>query len=430
MTIKNEQNVPKLRFKGFADSWEQRKIEDVFNVLQNNTLARDQLDKSIGAAKNVHYGDVLIKYGEVTKAAELVHEYIAPVTANKFKSSFLSDGDIVFADTAEDETAGKCTEIIEVGIQKVISGLHTIPCHPKEVFAGGFLGFCLNSPSFHDQLLPLMQGAKVTSISKSALNTTFICYPKLMEEQKMIGATLLSLNTLITLHQRKLSKLQDLKKALLVKMFPAEGENVPAVRFKGFTGDWKQRKLGDCGYCKSGVGFPEREQGGEIGTPFFKVSDMNLPGNEEELSTANNYVSPEQIEKNGWNPITEISIMFAKVGAAIYQNRKRLVRKPFLLDNNTMAYIPGHDWDIQFCKVLFDRIDLSRLVQIGALPSYNATDVENIVTLIPKDIEEQRVIGSCIRHMSTLITLHQRKLNKLKDIKKALLNNMFPGGDI
>lgn len=172
---------------------------------------------------------------------------------------------------------------------------------------------------------------------------------------------------------------------------------------------WEQRKLGDLGYCQSGVGFPGKEQGGNAGIPFFKVSDMNIAGNEEELITANNYVSTEQIEKNGWNPIEKTSIVFAKVGAAIYQNRKRLVKQSFLLDNNTMAYILGNDWDTLFCKVLFDRVDLAQLVQVGALPSYNATDVESIPINMPKDIEEQSLIGHCISQMNILITLHQCK---------------------
>ena len=203
-------------------------------------------------------------------------------------------------------------------------------------------------------------------------------------------------------------------------------KNIPALRFKGFTEAWEQRKLGKLGYCQSGVGFPEREQGGVTGVPFFKVSDMNISGNEEELFLANNYVSAEQIKKNSWNPIEKTSIVFAKVGAAIYQNRKRLVRQHFLIDNNTMAYILGSDWDVAFCKVLFDKIDLSQLVQVGALPSYNATDVENIAIYIPKDIEEQRLIGQCIGQLSNLITLHQRKLDLYKNTKKSLLEKMFP----
>jgi len=109
---------------------------------------------------------------------------------------------------------------------------------------------------------------------------------------------------------------------------------VPKLRFPGFTEDWEQRKLGDVGMVKSGVGFPEKEQGGIEGIPFYKVSDMNNYGNEQEMTCANNYVTDEQIIRKNWKPIMEVpAVIFAKVGAAIMLNRKRLCHFPFLLDN-------------------------------------------------------------------------------------------------
>ena len=188
---------------------------------------------------------------------------------------------------------------------------------------------------------------------------------------------------------------------------------------------WEQRKLGDVGKAQSGIGFPDREQGGKEGVPFYKVSDMNNYGNEHEMHSANNYVTEEQCRRNGWTPITEISVVFAKVGAAIMLNRKRLVRFSFLLDNNTMAYRFGSGWDINFGKTLFERVDLTELVQIGALPSYNATDVESVEISMP-DKPEQYQIGEFFKQLDNLITLHQRKYDKIVNIKKALLEKMFP----
>ena len=208
----------------------------------------------------------------------------------------------------------------------------------------------------------------------------------------------------------------------------AENSIKPRIRFKGYTDAWEQRKLGEVGKAQSGVGFPDREQGGKAGVPFYKVSDMNNAGNEHEMCTANNYVSEAQCKKNGWTPITEISVVFAKVGAAIMLNRKRLVRISFLLDNNTMAYKFGTEWDIDFGKTLFERIDLTDLVQIGALPSYNATDVECVEISLP-DKPEQHRIGVLFKQLDNLITLHQRKYDKFVNIKKALLEKMFPQGD-
>jgi len=201
----------------------------------------------------------------------------------------------------------------------------------------------------------------------------------------------------------------------------------PTIRFKGFTDDWEQRKLGDIGSARSGVGFPDAEQGGIEGIPFFKVSDMNNVGNENELVSANNYVSDEQIKRKRWNVITDVpAIFFAKVGAAVMLNRKRLVRFPFLLDNNTMAYIfDKKTWDCDFGKTLFETIDLTKLTQTGALPSYNASDVEDIEIYLP-NIEEQKAIGALFLQLDNLITLHQRKYDSLVNVKKAMFEKMFP----
>ena len=199
------------------------------------------------------------------------------------------------------------------------------------------------------------------------------------------------------------------------------------MRFKGFTDAWEQRKLGEIGKCQSGIGFPDAEQGGKNGTPFYKVSDMNNSGNEQEMTYANNYVTDEQIIRKNWKPIMEVpAVIFAKVGAAIMLNRKRLCRFSFLLDNNTMAYKFGEKWDTNFGKTIFEKIDLTELIQIGALPSYNTTDVENIDIKMPTDMNEQRVLGQYFASLDNLITLHQRKLERLKNVKKSMLDKMFP----
>ena len=201
----------------------------------------------------------------------------------------------------------------------------------------------------------------------------------------------------------------------------------PTIRFKGYQDDWEQRKLGDIGKARSGVGFPDAEQGGVTGIPFFKVSDMNLGGNENEMTVANNYVTAEQIAVHRWSPITELpAIFFAKVGAAVMLNRKRLCRFPFLLDNNTMAYsLSSTKWDADFAKALFGTVDLTSLVQVGALPSYNARDVESMEIYLPSLLEQEQ-IGGFFKQLDTLITLHQRKCDETKRLKKYMLQKMFP----
>ena len=153
---------------------------------------------------------------------------------------------------------------------------------------------------------------------------------------------------------------------------------------------------------------------------------MNKAENEHEMVISNNYVTTEQITRRGWKPIDNVpAIFFAKVGAAVLLNRKRLCRFPFLLDNNTMAYsMDQNTLDADFAKTLFETIDLTSLVQIGALPSYNAGDVEDIKVSIPR-INEQKQIAAYFRNLDRLITLHQRKLEKLQNIKKSCLEKMF-----
>lgn len=201
----------------------------------------------------------------------------------------------------------------------------------------------------------------------------------------------------------------------------------PKIRFKGFNDDWEQRKLGEIGSASSGVGFPNSEQGGKEGIPFYKVSDMNLEGNEIEMTVSNNYVTKEQIARKKWSPLNDVPAMyFAKVGAAVMLNRKRLCRFPFLFDNNTMAYSLNKEyWDINFAKAEFAKIDLTKLVQVGALPSYNANDVESIKIMIPS-LFEQSKIGNYFDELDRLITLHQRKCDEIKKLKKYMLQNMFP----
>ena len=193
-----------------------------------------------------------------------------------------------------------------------------------------------------------------------------------------------------------------------------EKKNIPKLRFREFTGDnanaWELRKLGEVGKALSGVGFPNSEQGGKSGIPFYKVSDMNIKGNEHEMTTANNYVTNEQISRKKWTPIKNVpAIFFAKVGAAVLLNRKRLCRKPFLMDNNTMAYSMDQNYlNADFSKSLFETINLASLVQVGALPSYNAQDIENIKIAIP-NLNEQKKIACYFKNIDSLIALHQRR---------------------
>lgn len=224
MFPQKDKKIPEIRFAGFTDDWEQRKLGEILTSLQSNTLSRAELSIDQGIAKNIHYGDILVKFGEVLDVrTEWLPMITDEDTVAKYRASFLQNGDVIVADTAEDETVGKCSEVEGMSGETVVAGLHTIPYRPLFHFASGYLGYYMNSTAYHQQLLPLMQGIKVTSISKSAMQNTSITYPKSEDEQAKIGLYFCNLDHLITLYQYKCDELKEVKKFMLQNMFPKKG---------------------------------------------------------------------------------------------------------------------------------------------------------------------------------------------------------------
>ena len=220
MFPQNGSNVPEIRFKGFTEAWEQRKFDEVFDcTVPNNTLSRAELSYDEGTVLNVHYGDVLIKYGSVLDVQKDDIPRIPYRCREDFNGALLQDGDVIIADTAEDETTGKACEIGNLQGRAIVSGLHTMVCRPRHRMALGYLGHYLNSNAYHHQLLPLMQGIKVLSLSRSNIQKTSVSYPTVEKEQQLIANYFSQLDNLITLHQRELEKLKNLKKACLEKIF-------------------------------------------------------------------------------------------------------------------------------------------------------------------------------------------------------------------
>ena len=410
-----QRKKPALRFKGFVNDWEQRKLGDVFTSLQNNTLSRADLSDEGGLALDIHYGDILIKYGEFLDVSKERIPYLTnKKTIDKFKKSHLQNGDIVVSDTAEDETVGKCTEINGVTTQIVLSGLHTIPLRPVQRFAKGYFGSYLNSEAYHAQLKPLMQGIKVTSISKRAIQDTTVIYPLDLMEQEKIGQYFLSLDHLITLHQRKLEKLQNLKKAMLEKMFPKNGAKVPEIRFKGFTDDWEQRKLGDYVTIISGDAPSKFDEGNEL---YVKVDDLNC-NSKYVIDSKNKVALHESINK-----APEGSVVFPKRGAAIMTNKVRILADDCYIDTNLMA-LSSNKIDSEFLYNIISKEGLYKIADTSTIPQINNKHIEPYEVLLPR-LDEQRTIGKFFKDVDNFITLHQRKLEKLQNLKKAMLERMF-----
>ena len=196
------------------------KFGEAFELLQNNTFSREELTDKPSSVQNIHYGDVLIKYGAVVNIATDMPPYIKPSNdLQKFsRTSYLCDGDVVFADTAEDYSVGKATEIIGVNGVSVLSGLHTIPCRPFKKFQPMYLGYYFNSSLFRAQIYPLVQGTKVSSISKGELVKVSVHIPN-EGDQRRIASMLYSLDLRIVHEEQQVKALTDARAAFLQQLF-------------------------------------------------------------------------------------------------------------------------------------------------------------------------------------------------------------------
>ena len=376
--------------------WEQRKLGEVLVSLQNNTLSRADLSNETGIAKNVHYGDVLIKFGEVLDVSEEKLPMISDKSVlTKYKASFLQNGDVIVADTAEDSTVGKCSEIAGLNDEVVLSGLHTIPYRPIEKFASGYLGYYLNSSAYHKQLIPLMQGIKVTSISKSAMQNTEIVYPKSVEEQGKIGNYFQSLDHLITLHHRKCIILRKMK-----------------------VNDWEQRKLGDVlSLLKDGTHGTHRDaESGPLllsakniknGTVQWDESDRRISEDEYNIIHSNFRLQKGDVLLTIVGSIGEVAILSQSEGVTFQRSVAFLRPSDEICSEFLYSEIQGQ----KFQKELNDRKSTS------AQPGMYLGDLGAIPIEFPTSDEEQMQIGSYFSTIDHLITLHHRKRVILKKTK-------------
>ena len=417
--------VPAIRFAGFTDPWEQRKFGDCFEFLKSNTLSRAGLNGENGTARNVHYGDILIKFGDCLDGERSDLPFITDDTVlPKYAGSILREGDVIFADTAEDETAGKCVELRKLPKEPTISGLHTIPARPRFPFGTGYLGHYLNSDAYHRQLLPLMQGIKVISVSKAALQDTQVRFPGL-SEQSAIGAALNEIDSLITLHQRKYDKLVVFKKSMLEKMFPKDGESVPEIRFAGFTDPWEQRKLSEVATFGGGhtppMADPDNYEDGYV----LWVTSQDVKSNYLDRTTT-------QITEKGAKELTLYPagslVMVTRSGILRHTLPVAELRKPSTVNQDIRVILPQGEccgeWLLQF----FISHNKELLLEFGktgtTVESVDFGKIKDMLLYMPSTVEQQQ-IGDFFAKLDSLITLHQRKLELLQNIKKSLLDKMF-----
>ncbi len=433
MTAKNK--LPPIRFKGFHGEWKNNGFSVTFTNIPNNTLSRDELNYNFGLAKNIHYGDVLIKFGELLDIQKEEIPFISNSDyVNKLKSSKLQNGDIVIADAAEDEIVGKCTEITNIEKDTVLSGLHTIAVRPTQSFASKYLGYYMNSSSYHNQLLPLLQGTKVLSISKSVIKKTIISYPKDPLEQTKIGNYFQNLNKLIEQKEKKYQKLGQLKKAILEKMFPKEGATTPEIRFKGFSGEWEEKRIeeivdvidGDRGH-----NYPNGDELQTIGhTLFLSASNVTVNG----FKFVNNqYITELKSESMGNGKLIENDIVLTSrgsIGHIAWYNKEIMQQVSYMRINSGMLILRtlgliNSSILTQLLKSPLGKKKIDLISFGSAQPQLTKKDVSNNELIFPLSKLEQTKIGNYFQKLDYLIELQDQELQKLKNIKKASLAKMF-----
>ncbi|HFU3945877.1 TPA: restriction endonuclease subunit S [Streptococcus suis] len=401
-----ERNIPKRRFKEFenADAWELRKLGEVADVFD-------------GTHQTPRYTNQGVMFLSVEDINTLESEkYISSEDFEKEFKIFPEFNDVLM------------TRIGDIGTSNIVKTNDKIAYYvslalikPKKL-ESHFLNSIIQSKDFQNELWKrTLHIAFPKKINKGEISEVNLKFPTL-PEQKAIGTFFSTLDQQITLHQRKLDKLKSVKQAYLSEMFPAEGERVPKRRFPGFTDDWELRKLGEYSTLIT-KGTTPRDKSGIGVVNFVKVENLVngdiIPLQKIQLEEHEGYLKRSQLIEN--------DILFSIAGTL---GRTAIVKKSILPANTNQALsiIRGYEFDRNFLVTILRGVVVREFIKrnptIGAQPNLSLEQVSNLCFLSPCS-EEQSAIGTFFSTLDRHITLHQRKLEKLKNLKKALLNELF-----
>ncbi|MBR5645493.1 MAG: restriction endonuclease subunit S [Treponema sp.] len=423
--VQTTKKSPQIRFKNFSEDWTQKKYTETFDTsVSNNTLSRVELTTERTSTQNVHYGDVLIKFDSILDVKNNEIPYI-PEDVKIDSKNLLKNGDIVFADTAEDETCGKATELNNIDNEKLVAGLHTFVARPKLKFEPKYLGYFINSPAYHNQLLPFMQGTKVTSISKTSIQKTWVNYPDSTEQSK-IGTIFSQIDSLIASTQKEHDKLVALKKCMLQKMFPKKGSLVPEIRFKGFSGDWEEKNITDLATIFIGLVTTMTKFYSNQGTLLIRNSDIKdnyFSFADKPIYLTQEFANQNSNKKHRIGDV--ITVHTGDVGTSAVITEK---------ENGTIGFATivtrpkDNLLDSMFLSIFLNS-DKHKLWAVSVSTgdgrtNYNLGDYTQLQLLLPT-LEEQQKIGSYFQNLDNLISKQAAELEKLKNVKKTLLSKMF-----
>ena len=286
-----------------------------------------------------------------------------------------------------------------------------------------WLNYLLNTKRYRDAVRATATGTSnsMKNISKERLMEIDIPCPSL-DEQNRISAALSDIDTLIANLEKLIAKKKAIKQGAMQELLTGKR------RLPGFTEEWKINKIGAFGEFVSGSCFPLAYQGkqGER-YPFYKVSDFNNPGNERNLNQANNYISPDTADYLGCKIIPEKAIVIAKIGAAIFLERKKLTTVCCCIDNNMMAFVPFDVRSAQFICYVFQSMKLGELAEATALPSLSGKTICSVERKFPQTIEEQMSIATVLADMDSEIDVLSEKLSKYRMIKSGMMSELLTG---
>ena len=397
---------PKLRFPGFDEPWKTNIFDEIFSLLPNNTLSRADL-ASCGDVLNVHYGDVLIKYGSILDVESDEIPYIAAGKESK-KQCYLSDGDVIIADTAEDETVGKCTEITNTKNAKIEAGLHTIPCHPRIAYAPMFLGYYMNSPYYHKQLIPLMQGVKVLSVSKSNIGNTLISAPASYPEQEKIVELLHLLDCRMRKQQEVIDNLKKYKRGLLMHYFSDDKTQL-----------WTQCSVSQIGKVITGSTPPTNDRSNYDGDLLFCApGDV---GEQKYISSTEKRVSPKGFALG--RPLPPNSVIVTCIGLI---GKLGIAKTSMITNQQINALVVSEGFDHEFIYYAFENFfpEYRSKVSMQTLPILSKSEFERLMIKVP-DLDVQHKISSHLAEMDRRIEHTQQELNALIEHRRGIMQQLF-----
>jgi len=401
-------NTPKIRFKGFKDDWEQRKLGEVVGIYD-------------GVHKTPQYQDSGIMFLSVENITTLKSEkYISEEAFERDYKVYPEKGDILMTRIGDVGT----TNVVQTK-EKVAFYVSLALLKPKEINSY-FLSNAMKTSVFQKGLRErTLVTAIPQKINKDEIGRVNVFITNNAEEQKKIGDYFTALDHLITLHQRKCDETKQLKKFMLQKMFPKNGEKNPKIRFEGFTDDWEQRKSGQIAPLRGGYAFKSNEYCSD-GIPIVRISNILSDGSVgadfayyDEQDTDEIYILYDGAVVLAMSGATtgKVSVLCDEKGQKYYQNQR------------VGYFIPTDICDYKFVKTIMrSRLfadQLSAVLVAGAQPNVSSKEIDGFKFLIPQSKNEQKKIGEYFSTLDNLITLHQRKCEKLKELKKYMLHNMF-----